>query len=380
MDIAFKLNPEVLIGADTISMAGTIANRYGSHIMVAADHKLNAQIVNRLKDILKDSGLDAIVFDGIEDDSSVDMADNIVELARAAHCDAIIGFGGWKTQTIARMAAIMAPIRITSFELLDGRDCQGKFFPFISIPTEGTDSFTASEFFLAADPRNKFIKSVSSPQNLYSSIIIDCNLISILSDNNSAAYVFEGFFSAVEAYCSSRANFLSDTLLEKALNFYAKLLKKGATSGAGASASAETFAQAGILLSMGSAVSSPGVGTALSSAINARCGIPKPQCSSALFPAIAERLVSARPEKMARVASLLGAPKTASAAEGANTAVEAIRNSMTALNVQPSLKDHNIPLDRLTAAVSEARNLDMTANSPWTVSEEEVFKIMKQVL
>jgi len=379
MDIAFKLNPEVLIGADTISMAGTIANRYGSHIMVAADHKLNAQIVNRLKDILKDSGLDAIVFDGIEDDSSVDMADNIVELARAAHCDAIIGFGGWKTQTIARMAAIMAPIRITSFELLDGRDCQGKFFPFIAIPTEGTDSFTASEFFLAADPRNKFIKSIVSPQNLYSSIIIDCNLISILSDNNSAAYIFEGFFSAVEAYCSSRANFLSDTLLEKALNFYAKLLKKG-TAGASGGANAESFAQAGILLSMGSAVSSPGIGTALSSAINARCGIQKPLCSSALFPAIAERLVSARPEKMARVASLLGAAKAASAAEGANTAVEAIRNSMTALNVQPSLKDHNIPLDRLTAAVSEARNLDMTANSPWTVSEEEVFKIMKQVL
>jgi len=373
MDISFKLNPEVLIGADTISMAGTIANRYGSHIMVAADHKLNAQVVNRLKEILKDSGLETIIFDGIEDNSSVEMSDNIAELARASHCDAIIGFGGWKTQIISRMAAIMAPVRISSFELLDGKDCQGKFFPMIAIPTEGTDSFTASDFFLAADPRNKFIKSIVSPKNLYSSIIIDCNLITTLADNNSAAYIFEGFFSAVEAYCSSRANFLSDTLLEKALNFYAKLIKKGANG-----ASAEVFAQAGILLSIGASVSSPGVGTALSAAINARCGIPKPLCSAALFPAIAERLVSVRPEKMARIASLLGAAKAASAAEGANTAVEAIRNSMAALNVQTNLQ--NIPLDRLTAAVSSARNLDMTANSPWTVSEEEVFKILKQIL
>jgi alcohol dehydrogenase len=381
MDISFKLNPEILIGADTISMAGTIAGRYGTRMMIAADHKLNAQVVNRLKEILKDSGLDAIIFDGIEEDSSAEMADNIVSLLSAAHCDAIIGFGGARTQSFARMAAIMAPMKMSSFELFDGRDCQGKFLPLLTIPTEGTDVFTASDFFLAADPRNRLIKSVSSPHNLYASIIIDSNLITILSDNNAATYIFDGFFSAVEAYCSARANFLSDTLLEKAVNLYAKLLKKGSTGASATGAiNAETFAQAGLLLSIGASVSSPGIGAALSAAINARCGIPKPLCSTALFPIIAERLVSARPEKMARVASLLGAGKAASAAEAANTAVEAIRNSMTALNVPPDLKDSHIPLDRMAAPADAARKLEMTANSPWTVSEEEVFKILKQIL
>jgi alcohol dehydrogenase len=374
MDISFKLNPEILIGADTLSMAGTIAGRYGKRMMIAADHKLNAQVVNRLKEILKDSGLEAIVFDGIEDDSSSEMADNIVSLLTAAHCDAIIGFGGAKTQIISRMVAIMAPMKISSFELLDGRNCQDQFLPLLSIPTEGTDAFTAADFFLAVDPRNKLIKSISSPHNLYASIIIDSNLITILSDNNASSYVFEGLFSAVEVYCSARANFLSDTLLEKSVTFFAKLLKK--TAGG---INAETFAQACLLLSVGSSVSSPGIGAALSAAINARCGIPRQQCSSALFPVIAEKLVSARPEKMARVASLLGAGKAASAAEAANTAVEAIRNSMTALNVPLDLKENRIPLDRMAAPADAARKLEMTANSPWTVSEEEVFKILKQI-
>jgi alcohol dehydrogenase class IV len=374
MDISFKLNPSILIGTDTLSMAGTIASRYGTRMMIAADHKLNAQVVNRLKDILKDSGLDAIVFDGIEDDSSAEMADNIVDLARAGQCDAIIGFGGYKTQIISRMAAIMAPMKITAFELLDGRDCQEKFFPMISIPTEGTDAFTASDFFLVADPRNKLIKSVLSPNNLYASIIIDSNLITVLTNIIAPVYIVESLFSAVEAYCSARANFLSDTLLEKSLTFYSKLLKK--SSGP---ASAETFAQATLLLSIGSSISSPGIGAALSAAISARCSIPKPLCSAALFPIIAERLVSARPEKMARVASVLGAAKAASAAEAANTAVDAIRNTMTTLNVQPDLKEYRIPLDRLAAPVDAARKLELIANSPWTVSEEEVLKILKQI-
>jgi len=34
----------------------------------------------------------------------------------------------------------------------------------------------------------------------------------------------------------------------------------------------------------------------------------------------------------------------------------------------------------VTAAAEAARKLDLTANSPWTVSEDEVFKILKQVL
>ncbi|MCL1957983.1 MAG: iron-containing alcohol dehydrogenase, partial [Spirochaetes bacterium] len=102
--------------------------------------------------------------------------------------------------------------------------------------------------------------------------------------------------------------------------------------------------------------------------------------STALFPVIAERLVSARPEKMARVASLLGAAKTATPADAAKSAVDAIRKSMSALGVPVDLKEHSISLDRLTAAAEAARKLDLTANSPWTVSEEEVFKILKQVL
>jgi len=379
MDISFKFDPEVLIGSDTLSMAGTIASRHGSRIMVAADHSLDAQSVNRLKEILEDSGLEAIIFDGIEESSSVDMADNIVELARAAHCDAIIGFGGEKAQIIARMAAIMAPMRITAFELLDGRIYHTKFMPLLSIPTEGMSAFSTTDYFIAVDPRARLIKSIPSPADLYSAVIIDNSLFKFLSDAGAnvgaSAFLLEGFFSAVEAYCSAKANFISDALLERAITFYAKLLR----SPAGTAINAEVFAQASFLTAVGSSSSSPGVGAVLSAAINARTSIAKPQCSAALFPAIADRLVSARPEKMARVASFLGAGKPASVAEGAASSVDFLRRIMASLNVPSNLKEHNIPLDRLTAAAEAARSLDLTANSPWTVSEEEVFKILKDV-
>ena len=374
MDISFKFDPEILIGSDTLSMIGTIASRYGSRMMVAADHGLDDQSVNRLKDILEDSGLEVIVFNGIEDSSSIEMADNIVELSLAAHCDAIIGFGGLKTQIITRMAAIMAPMRFTAFELLDSRSFQNKSFPLISIPTEGMDAFSLTGFFITIDPRSRMVKSIRSPNNLYAAVIIDSNLINFRS--NAAAFVLEGFFYAAESYCSMRSNFFSDTLLEKALSNYAKILRSGSAN----NINTEVFVQANFLASAGSYVSSPGAGAVLSAAINARSLIAKPLCSAALFNSIAERLVSARPEKMARIASFLGSAKAASVAEAAASALESIRRIMATLNIPSNLKEYNIPLDRITAAAEAARSLDFIANSPWTVSEEEVFKILKEIL
>jgi alcohol dehydrogenase class IV len=374
MDISFKFDPEILMGADTLSMAGTVASRHGNKIMIAADHRLDTQTVGRLKEILQDSGAEAIVFDGIEEESPVDMAENIVELSCAAHCDAIIGFGGRKTQLIARMAAIMAPMRITAFELLDGRFFEKKFLPLIAIPTEGLDAFSLTEFFIAADPRNRLVKSIQSPSSLYAAVIIDSGLFN--TGAASAFFMLDGYFSAIEAYCSTRANFLSDALLERALNFYTRLFKSGAEG-----MSADIYAQASFLTALGSSVSSPGAGAALSYAVNARSQASKQQCSAVLLPLIAEKLVSARPEKMARVASFLGsAGKAASVAEAANSALDGIRRCMTALKAPSDLKEFNIPLDKATTAVSTARNLEFVANSPWTVSEEAVFEIIKKII
>jgi len=376
MDISFKFDPELLIGADTLSMAGTVAGRYGKKIMVAADHGLDTQTTGRLKEILQDSGIEAIVFDGIEEESSVDMAENIVELTCAAHCDAIIAFGGRKTQIIARMAAIMAPMRITAFELLDGRFFEKKFLPLISIPTEGLDAFSLTDYFIAADPRNRLIKSIQSPGNLYAAVIIDSSLLKILSGAGAAFFLLDGYLSAVEAYCSTRANFLSDALLERALNFYSRLFKSGAEG-----MSADIYIQASFLMALGSSVSSPGAGAALSYAVSARSQATKHQCSAALLPVIMEKLISARPEKMARAASFLGsAGKGAAVADAANSALDGIRRCMEALKAPSDLKEFNIQLDRVMAAVSAARALEFVANSPWTVSDEAVFDIIKRVI
>jgi alcohol dehydrogenase len=376
MDISFKFNPEVLIGAGTVSMAGTVSRCHGSRIMVVADHALDSLTVKRLKEILEDSGIEAIVFDGIEENSTVEISENIVELSRAAHCDAIIGFGGHKTQIISRMAAIMAPMRLSVFDLLDDRMFQNKFLPLISIPTEGLDAFSLTDYFIAVDPRKRLIKSIQSPVNLCAAVIIDSSLFTFLSGGSAVAYLFDGFIAAMEAYCSTKANFLSDAILERALNFFSRLLKSGSSS-----LNADLYAQACFLSSFGNSVSSPGAGAALSLAISSRFPVQKQTCSAVILPFITEKLANARPEKIARAASFLGnTGKAASVAENAGAAAGGIRRCMEAFNIKPDLKEFNISMDRITAVVDAARSLEFVVNSPWIVTSEDVFDIVKQII
>jgi alcohol dehydrogenase len=303
------------------------------------------------------------------------MAENIVELCRAAHCSAVIGFGGPNTQTIARMTAIMAPLGISVFQLLEGRKLQNKFLPFISIPTAGTDAFMFTDFFIVVDPRDRLVKPVSSPDKLYAAVIIDSNLSPLLSGSSWSVSVFNGFSVALEAFCSTKANFLSDTLLERALSLFAKMMKTGPDK-----TDVDAVIQAAFLASMGASLSSPGISAALSSGINARFKVPKPLCTAVLLPFITERLAVCRPEKLARVASFLSNTKAPTVAEAANSLAENIRRRMEALRVKPDLKDFSISLDRVVASAEAARNLEFVSNSPWIVSEEELFEILKKIV
>jgi alcohol dehydrogenase len=378
MDIAFRLDPEIIIGGDTINRIGSICNKYGSRVLVATEQVLyENKSIERITAALGDAGIESIVFDEIPAQATADVAETVASLARGARCSAIVGLGGLKTQSIARIAAIIARSNLEVFDLMDGRKNDDQFLPYISIPTTGRDPFLFSDYFIAVDPRDRLVRLVKSPEKLCVAAIIDGSLSETLSGKFSATTAFDGFCVAVESYCSSRASFFSDALLEQAISLYAQMIQSyqgnlrfdmigGATN-------------AGFLMALGSAISAPGIGTALSYALNGRFPVAKSWCSTVLLPYILERLVTARPEKIARVAALMGEPtEGAAVSDSANMAVESIRRRMGVLQVPARLKDFNLSLDRLVPIAEAARNLEFIAFSPWTVAAEDAFDILKQ--
>jgi alcohol dehydrogenase len=378
VDISFKLDPEIVIGKDTINRAGIFCSGLGGRVLIATEQVLyENKNIERLTSILEDSGIEAIIFDEIPNQATADVAEAAASLARGARCSAIIGFGGLKTQSIAKIASIIANSGISIFELLDGGKPDDQYVPYVAIPTTGRDPFMFSDFFIAVDPRDRSVKMIKSPKGLCTAAIIDGGLSESLSGKFASTTAFDGFCVSVEAYCSNKSGFFSDALLEQAISLYAQMINGYIDN--------QNFdligrsTNAGFLMALGSAVSSPGIGTALAYALNGRFPVAKSWCSTVLLPYIMEKLVAAKPEKMARIAALVGEPvEGASVAESALMAVDTIRRRMGILKVPARLIEFNLSLDRLVPVAEAARDLDFVAYSPWTIAQEDAFDILKQ--
>lgn len=371
-DIVLKIDPEVIIGMDIINRAGAICKTYGSRVLLASEESLHAnKCIERLTAILADSGIEAILFDEIPPLAMADTAENIALLARAAHCAGIIGFGGIVVQAIARMAAIIATDELNIFDLLDGKTSTASL-PYIAIPSLKEDPFQTAASFIAVDPRDRAIRLVHAPRGLCKAVIID----GTFSGQTGCAAAFDGLCIAIEAYCSKKANILSDPLLEEAITLFARIISSYVN---GTTEMGELEAQAGFLVNIGSAVSAPGIGSTLAYSIAARFPVAKSLCAAALLPVILDKLVSCRAEKIAKVASLMGQKvEGLSDANAALLSAVSIRSSLDRLSISIHLQSLGLDLDRLIPITEAVRNLDLVAFSPWTATSEEILNIVKQ--
>jgi alcohol dehydrogenase class IV len=377
MDISFRLDPEIVVGPDTIGRTGTICGAYGKRALIVTEQALNEnQSLERLKGILADSQIETIVFDEIPSRPTAGEVKNAAGLCHGACCSMVIGFGGLDIQTIARLTALMSSSGIPVFDLLDGQKAGADFLPYVAIPTASGDPFLFSNYFIAIDPRDRSVKQIKTPDKFCAAAIIDSGLLAAPS-SGFVVDAFDGFCAAVEAYCSTRANLLSDTLLERAILIYARIIKTDVNNADFDAAVAS--ANAGYLLALGVSASAPGIGAALSYALNGRFPAAKSQCAAALLPYIMERLVAARPEKMAKITALMSETTDgASVSDSANLAVDSIRRRMRELKIPSQLRELNLSLDRLASAAEFARNLEFVSFSPWTVSAEDAFDILKR--
>ncbi|OHE77024.1 MAG: alcohol dehydrogenase [Treponema sp. RIFOXYC1_FULL_61_9] len=377
-DIAFKLDPRIVIGADTVNRLGRICSEYGGRALVVSEPVLyENRVIDRVVSVLKDTGVEALVFDEVPAQATADVAENAAEIARAARCSAIVALGGLKTQAIARMAAMLVPGNNDLFSLLDGAEPDSSFLPYLAVPTTGRDPFLFSDRFVTVDPRDRSVKLVKSPPNLCVAAVIDPGLSESLSEKFASTTVFDGFCVAIEAYCSTKANFVSDSLLESAMELYSRIMASFTDERVFDVVGGST--NAGFLTAFGASLSAPGIGTALSYAINGRFPVAKSWSSTVLLPYVMERLLPARPEKLAKVAALLGEPiEGASVSSAAEMAVEGIRRRMGLLKVPARLKDFGLVLDKLVPVAEAARNLDFVAYSPRPISTEDAYDILKQ--
>jgi alcohol dehydrogenase len=347
-------------------------------VLLVADPLLyESKTIDRVRGLLEEREIQVLVFDEIPERATSRAAEDALRLAKGARAPLVIGLGGLKTLMIARATAVLAASDLDMDAFLDGAKVGAAPLPLIEIPTSLRHGFMTENCVLLPDGRDRRVRLVRAPSAAPGAVLIDPMLSASLSPKVRAACAIDGLLGALEAYVSSKASFMSDILLEKAVASLARGLDDLIAKPDDPSARFEAW-KGSFLASLGIGMSAPGIGTAVAAAVNARWPVPKASLAAILLPYSMESAMKSRLEKIAKLASLLGEDVAQlSDSEAAAKVIEWLRTKLGQLKIPSRLKDFDLSLDRLVDTARDARELDFMNYLPRAASVDDVFDFVK---
>ncbi len=382
----FSVRPKVWIGPDSLLrlplLAAELAKTATTRALLVVDPLLyELKIVDRVKSLLEDRGIQVLVFDEIPDRATSRAADDALRLARGSRSPLVVGLGGMKTLMTARAAAWAAGLPMGSNldmdAILDGKIGQSNTVPLIEIPTSLRHPFMTEDCVILTDSRDRRVRLVRLPNSAPMAVLVDPGLSAGLSPKLAASCLLDGLMGAIEAYVSARSSFMSDILLERAVSSLSLALDALIARPEDPQARVEAW-RGSFLASLGLGMSAPGIGQALALAINARYPVPKSSLAAILLPYSMESAAKSRLEKIAALCPLLGQDASElSASDAAAKSVEWLRTRLGLLKIPSRLKDFDLSLDRLVETARDARELDFVNYLPRAVSVDDVFDFLK---
>jgi len=381
-DFSFQVRPRVWVGPDALLrlplLADELTGKGRQRCMLIVDPLLyESKTVDRVRSLLEERGIQVLLFDEIPERASSRVADDALRLARGSRAPLIIAVGGLKTLMVGRAAAALAQGELDLDAVLDGAKSNCERLPLVEIPTSFRDPFLSQDCIILPDGRDRRIRLIKVQGASPVAALIDPSLSSSLSAKLSASCVIDSLLGTVEAYVSSKSSFMSDILLEKAAVSQASALNGLISRPEDPVSRAEAW-KGSFLSALGQGMSAPGLGTAVTLAINARWPVPKSALAAIFLPYSMEVASKSRLERVAALAGLFGEDVSeASPQEAASKAVEWLRTRLGLLKVPSRLKDFGLVLDKLVESARDARDLDFMNYLPRAASVDDVFDFIK---
>jgi len=377
-DVLFHVPTRVVFGLDTVNRIGQIASELGARALLVTEAILyEGKVINKVQDILDKKGLPYITFDEVVPNATSKTVDDGVRLARGSHAEVIIGLGGIRTLSIAKSIAMTAPAPQDVDEYLSGVQPAERPLAYVEIPTTCRDPFLFVDEYLMVDGRDRSPRIGRTPHGITNAALVDPKLSLTLPAKYTATTILDTLLGCVEGYLSSRANFLSDTYLARAIEILGGIIREGLQNVDDIRVRMNA-SMAGLLQALGLSTSKLGIGSALAFAINARYMAPKSWVSTIMLPFAMQFAVNVRGDRLVEVGRLLGLEVgEGTPADAPLRTIEAVRRVVSTLSLPTRLREFDFSLDEMVEVAGATRSFDMMNYLPRVVSSEDIYELIK---
>ena len=316
------------------------------------------------------------IFDQVEPEPRLELADEGAKLALKKKCDAVIGIGGGSAMDVAKAVAVLTTNKGKAADYLGLNKVPGPGLPTIMIPTTaGTGSeVTFTAVFVRKNLKKK--EGMNSPYLYPDLALLDPELTLSLPPGPTATTGLDALCHAIESYTSINASPMSEMMSLEAIRLISDNLRTCVHEGGNLEAR-EQMLLGSLYAGLGLANAGVTAVHSLSYPLGGKYGIPHGLANTILLlPVMAFNLPAAL-EKFAIIAEVMGeVTDDLPLREAAYLALDAVEALIEDCGIETKLGDFDIAEEDFPelakVAMTIARPL---ANNPRQVTIENAIEI-----
>jgi alcohol dehydrogenase len=208
----------VVYGPGTVSRLGELARELGAgRVLLVTDPGLEAAgHPQRAMESLRESGLQAFLFDGVEQNPTSRHVEDGVEFVRPLHIDLIVSVGGGSAMDCAKGINFLLTNGGQMVDYKGFGKAKKPMLPSIGVPTTAGTGSEAQSFALIADEQSHLKMACGDRKAAFRIAVLDPELTVSQPPRVTALTGIDAVSHAVESYVTSRRNALAQMFAREA--------------------------------------------------------------------------------------------------------------------------------------------------------------------
>jgi len=360
-----------------LSLASHIKEHHSQNPLVVIDKNLaKTGLQERIASILVSEGIKFSVFDKVEPEPRIELADEGAAQAIKNKCDCVIGVGGGSAMDVAKAIAVIATNKGVAADYLGLNKVPKAGLPKIMIPTTaGTGSeVTFTAVFVRKNLKKK--EGMNSPHLYPELALLDPELTLSLPPAPTAQTGLDALCHAIESYTSINSSPMSEMFSLEAIALIAENLRTCVHDGKNIAAR-ERMLLGSLYAGIGLANAGVTAVHSLSYPLGGKYGVGHGLANTMMLPSVMAFNLPGALEKFTDVAEAMGeCVDGLPAREAAYLAVEAVEALIEDCGITSSVRDFGVKEEDFPAladvALTVARPLE---NNPRKMTKEDMIAI-----
>lgn len=327
---------------------------------------------------LKASGVDYVIFTGVEANPKVQNCYDGLEVYKANGCDSIITVGGGSAHDCGKGIGIAATHEGHLSDYAGIEKLVNPLPPLIAVNTTAGTASEVTRHCVLTNLETKLKFVIVSWRNVPLVSFNDPMMMLGIPAGLTAATGMDALTHAIESYVSVDANPVTDAVAMQAIKLCAANLRQAVANGQDVKAR-ENMAYASLLAGMAFNNGNLGYVHAMAHQLGGQYDMPHGVANAMLLPVVEEYNIISNPQKFADIAEFMGENiEGLSVMDAAAKAVEAMRRLAKDVGIPSSLKEMGVKEEDFELMAINALNDGNAGSNPRKGNKQDIIDLFKK--